>query len=617
MYKKILFKTLFCFSIFFILFLSACKRNWIIEVDGYTLHETNGLYYIAQIPNEVRNQSVYEVPSQIGDYPIYGFGSNRSLGMWAGTEDINFGKIKKVIIKEHIKSISIENYSFLLIETELPVSKIEWKNDVERLNAYFLSPKEDYDIKYVDSSNCYDGLIYEEKEDGFAKIVFNYSDDFIINEKYKDMVVNEISNYSFENSTFKTISIPSNISIINECAFQHSLLEEVTFSDSIKYIGKHAFRDCNLKELNLPNVELEIDNYAFEDNDMSNVVIPENILKIGDGAFYRNSNLNSFTFESKYINHINTYMFSNCPLTGELNFGQYVTSIGNEALSANDREELIIPEGIKSIGKLSECDNLKRIYLPNNKITIKYFNYMDNLEEIHLGGAVNYDTSYNSGELINLKVITTSDDNDSLYVKDGILYNKITNSIIKCPAKLDIEKITINTKPSERAFALNEYIKEVEINSELSERLFIDCSSLEKVILNSNIKEIPAFAFKGCKKLKEINLDNVKKIGDGSFIACESLNYVNLYKCEIVEADAFQSCNLYEVTFTKNIKEIKDDAFLNNKNLKKCNYYDAIVDEYAFYNTPLHVKTDKEKEIDRENLNNILRLIFPWLDMFD
>ena len=139
---KKLFIPLFFFLIV-VLGLSSCDRSWIINVDGYILHKTDGNYYIAQIPDSVRNESVYEVPEQIGDYQIYGFGSDRPLGFWAGQEEIDIGYIRKLVIKSHIKSVCFDTYKNMLIETEQPLSEIKWNSyGLNRYSGwYFLSPK--------------------------------------------------------------------------------------------------------------------------------------------------------------------------------------------------------------------------------------------------------------------------------------------------------------------------------------------------------------------------------------------------------------------------------------------------------------------------------------------
>ena len=576
-----------------LIFLTSCGRKWIIEVDGYILHKTDGKYYIAQIPDSARNESIYEIPTHVGQYEIYGFGSDRSLGIWAGKEEIKFGHIRKLVVKNHIKSIYFNHYQFLLIETEQPLSKIDWegRGASHYVRCYFLSPKEDLNVKYVDRSDCYDGIVYEIKNDGFSKVLFNYSSEFTIHNEHKNTIVNEIGEFSFSESNISEIFIPNNITIIGDYAFQYSSLKNISLNNVVN-IGEYAFENSQIEKLDLPNTTLKIEDYAFSYNKIKNIIIPQNLSHLGIGVF-KNNEIESFKFESVHIRSIPEMLFYGCPLTGELNYGEYINSIRSGALSANDREELVIPSTITSFGDLSYCDNLKKIYLPNTPIIIYSFSHLDNLEELHLGGTSSTKGFEDMYSVSNLRLITVSDDNEKLYVNNGILYNKNTNAIVKCPPKLEIEKIQIDIKPYRYAFSDNFYIKEAIINCELSEGLFSYCKNLEKVKLADSVKIVPRVTFFTCSNLKEINLNNIVRIEDQAFFQCESLNKVDLSNCEVVKHRAFKQCNLYEVIFTSKIREIEDSAFANNKKLRKCNYYNANLGEHAFYDTPLYKKTKK------------------------
>ena len=145
---------LFIFSFFLLIMLASCRRTWVIEIDGYILHEINEKYHIAQIPQEVANQDYYEVPAYIGEYEIYGFGSNRVYGMWGGEEHLELGNIRKLKINSNIHSLYFDHFSPLLIETERPLS--EMYINIELFLTYFLSPKED--LEYFDYVDAFDSI---------------------------------------------------------------------------------------------------------------------------------------------------------------------------------------------------------------------------------------------------------------------------------------------------------------------------------------------------------------------------------------------------------------------------------------------------------------------------
>lgn len=607
-------------TVILVLLCTSC-RDWVIEVEGYELHQIDDKYYIASIPAFEKRVTEYVIPTKIGDYDISGFGSTRSKYIMGGPEEIRLDSIKKLYIPKEIEFLFFESFNPILIETEVEFSKISLGNSFGYYQQhFFLAPKEDLELKYVDESNCYDGLIYDEKDDGFAKVIYNYSDNFILHEKFNGLVVNEIDYQAFMNSNIKTFNIPSNISIIKDYAFYESSLENLTFSDSVINIGDYAFSKCQIEELDFSHGEIHIGNYAFSNNKLKEVHIPNNVITLLSGVFSNNL-IESFSFDNEYINHLPSSTFNSNPLNGTLNFGDKIVSIGDNALSYNSRTELIIPNQINSIGKINYCKNLKKLVLPNTEnivnISYNFLSNMDSLEELHLGSASSFTYIVDNIWFENLKVITVSEHNKYLYIKNGVLHNKLDDSILRFPAKLELEEYVINNKVNEGAFALCSYLKKVEINVKLESKLFWNCDSLEKVVLNSNIKEIPEYAFAYCDNLKEINLDNIVLVRNCAFQDCKSLQNINLSKCNVVYKEAFKNCDLRTVSFTRNIMEIQKYAFEGNGNLKVCNCYDATVDEYAFYRTPLHKLTEKEKEYNKQEWKYRIARWFPWILIFD
>ena len=94
-----------------ILFCSSC-RDWIINVDGYELHLINDKYYIAQIPQE-NLPTKYVIPIKIGEYEIYGFGSNKNKSILGGAEEIALPRVKNLYVPKEIKSILLFTISKL------------------------------------------------------------------------------------------------------------------------------------------------------------------------------------------------------------------------------------------------------------------------------------------------------------------------------------------------------------------------------------------------------------------------------------------------------------------------------------------------------------------------
>lgn len=95
-----------------------------------------------------------------------------------------------------------------------------------------------------------------------------------------------------------------------------------------------------------------------------------------------------------------------------------------------------------------------------------------------------------------------------------------------------------------------------------------------KIDLDSDIKIICPEAFKGCKKLEKITLNQVQVIGDEAFLNCESLKEINIPKTvKYIGEYAFKDCERVEkLTFEDDYKEgtllIGDGAFDGCINLK-------------------------------------------------
>ena len=92
--------------------------------------------------------------------------------------------------------------------------------------------------------------------------------------------------------------------------------------------------------------------------------------------------------------------------------------------------------------------------------------------------------------------------------------------------------------------------------------------SLERVHLSSKIEKIPNNCFYCCLNLKEINLDNVKSIGDFSFYNCVSLKNINLDDVTTIGVAAFQETNIENISLPK-ISFLDIEVFKGCTNLRK------------------------------------------------
>ena len=79
---------------------------------------------------------------------------------------------------------------------------------------------------------------------------------------------------------------------------------------------------------------------------------------------------------------------------------------------------------------------------------------------------------------------------------------------------------------------------------DLGQMAFYELPNLTTVILGADVTEIRSYAFKNCKSLTTINLEQVELICEGAFYGCTKLSHVALQEGVIVEDWAFDRTNV-------------------------------------------------------------------------
>ena len=165
----------------------------------------------------------------------------------------------------------------------------------------------------------------------------------------------KISPFRGVNDT-KTVTIPSNITTLNDGAFFSSYgLTSINIPASVKYIGKQAFSNCALltKISFSSNGNLNtIGEYAFSESGLTEICIPNTVTSIGLAAFIACAKLQKVTFEE------NTSL----------------TMISQDMLDGcNSLESISIPEGITTINisAFKNCSILNTIDIPASMTRIE------------------------------------------------------------------------------------------------------------------------------------------------------------------------------------------------------------------------------------------------------
>lgn len=140
-----------------------------------------------------------------------------------------------------------------------------------------------------------------------------------------------------------TVQTDMPVAVFNNCSF----IETIYIPNEVTSIGGYAFQNClNLRRLN------------SEQDGLYN--LPKSLVELNNYAFYSNAMLEKVTVGMEIAN-IGNYVFSGCNLLSEFN--------------SNNRNEVIIPNGLTSIGQ----------YAFQNVLLITKIVVSDTVESIGVG----------------------------------------------------------------------------------------------------------------------------------------------------------------------------------------------------------------------------------------
>ncbi len=377
-------------------------------------------------------------------------------------------------------------------------------------------------------------------------------------------------------------------------------IKSVKFGKSVSHIGKSAFFNCkNIKSVIISDLsswckinfagsysnplcyagQLYINNVLAE-----NIIIPDDVTTISAGVFSYCSCLKSITM-GKSVSHIEENAFYECK--------------NLEAVKITDLSSWckinfadLYSNPLYYAGKLYINDVLaENITIPDDVTTISadVFSYCSSLKSLTIGKSVTEISNNAFDTCSSLSEINVTPDNTEYASNNGVLFSKSLRILIKYPtAKQEIDYVL----PS-GVYRIMPYA-------------FKDCKYLENIILNNDIQSIDSYVITNCNSLKSITIsEQITTIADNAFNNCENLEkiYWNAKKVndysysnnifsnvgingkgvtvifgstvEHVPAHLFYSdyfsysAKITSVTFSKSIKSIGKNAFYNCAYLTK------------------------------------------------
>ncbi len=231
-------------------------------------------------------------------------------------------------------------------------------------------------------------------------------------------------------------------------------------------------------------------------------------------------------------------------------------------------EEVFIPDEVEEIAteSFAWCSNLKRIAGGKNVHTVG--------KDAFLGTP--FYRFYSENE--------TEWEEDYIYIGSCLLAARRNIRTAHIPEG--------TTMIAADAFRERVLLKEVTFPSSLvyiDWRAFVDCFSLTKLTIPGNVKKLGWHCFKGCKRVKEIWLEEgVEIIENGVFSECRSLRYITFPK-SLVKLGGwmfFGCANLEEVRFLGDLEEFHERTFSECSNLHKVNFPKGLkrIGPDCFYN---------------------------------
>ena len=284
---------------------------------------------------------------------------------------------------------------------------------------------------------------------------------------------------------------------------------------------------------------------------------------------------------------IKDYIKSYRPMTKKVTIpstidGYNVTSIGNSAFAFVKADTVIIPEGIKKIGRNAfyHSDTLQYVTLPESleEICDEAFDGCKFIREITIPDNVRIVGNNPFFDCERLRIINVTPENDCFATIDGVLFGKADKSLICYPAGLQVEKYVVPNgikKIEKYAFYRCNYLKNVELPNSVTEiesYAFSKCDNLEKLFIPEGVEHIGEGAFWYCISLKDIQLPASLTIIENKILEGTAISDIIIHDSVThVGKAAFGHTNLKSVAVPASVKKIDNNPFEYCSNLERIN----------------------------------------------
>ena len=330
------------------------------------------------------------------------------------------------------------------------------------------------------------------------------------------------------------------------------------------------------------------------------------ILDIGEAAFVDGDSLPEFGFHS---------------LLETLVLPYNIQKVEEDAgLSESQLQNLVLPQGLKTIGGFMCCPHLTNLILPEGleEIQPHAFCGCNAITNIRIPASVRLMDGSCFADC-NIKAYEIDSNNPYFTTDDGVIFNKDLNTLVAFPSAYPhkhykipdatkyigseafyesrIESIDIPEglwDIGKEAFSAS-MLKSVYLPDSVKKvggRAFWCCYHLEKIHLSNKLEEIPPHLFETCPKLKILDVpSSVRKLYYSAVAWSGGLEQLLLHDGleEIVDEGPLGGCrgNLHEILFPKTLKKVQGGLFnysplIKSYNVVPDNPYFCVINEALY-----------------------------------
>lgn len=313
-------------------------------------------------------------------------------------------------------------------------------------------------------------------------------------------------------------------------AFQYrNNLKRITFPDTLRKIGDSAFCWCeNLESINLPDSLEEIDKFAFAYcySLTTDLYIPESVKEIHEYAFDEDYGITSIVFDEN----------SKCKI--------YACAFNYTFI-----ESITLPKGTECGSAFSACIKLKTADIQGKPLIYEETQYRGNGKET----VVIVKPYYMFEGCESLETVRLSEDFD-LYT--GMFSG--CESLKSVTFGKDLSPSIITEKTFKNCKSLEKSNINISFDSvtQVDKEAFYNCENMDFDMQ----KDFPALniigesAFRGCKLLHNLSLENISSLGKYAFAYCDSIKSIEIPNEHELSSYTFLDCEGIEtVTFSGRI----------------------------------------------------------------